>query len=479
MLKALLIGTLLIAALGIRIADIQLEPYHAINDAGTYNRFASDVARYGDYHTGDKPRDGAGGSRGPTAYFPPAFPYYLAIADLLDGHVNGGPTAVPGERLEMAITGTITVALIGLVAFEAFGEVVALTAMAVAAVYPVFVELSGTLVAENLLVALELVAVWTALRARRSAHPYPWLIGTGVFTGLSALTHENALLYVIPLGLAAWGIARRHLRRRGRARPALGALAAPALLIVVTCATIAPWTIRNAEELHAFVPISDETGITLVGTYNAVSAADPNVPYKWHLFSNLPTERKFAVTTSRYTEVALSDKLEQQALNYISAHPGAPFAVAFDNTKRMLELEGTYAWKASADALNIHLSEARIGVVAFWALGILALLGLATRVARAAPRWLWALPILYAVSIVLVNVETPRFREPIDAFVVLLAACALGTLWGRLAGRSLGAVPGLPAAASTTARRAARPPRSGSGSPAGRQAPVRARPDQD
>ena len=40
--------------------------------------------------------------------------------------------------------------------------------MALAAVYPVLIELTGTLVAENLLVVLELAAVWTALRARRA-----------------------------------------------------------------------------------------------------------------------------------------------------------------------------------------------------------------------------------------------------------------------------------------------------------------------
>ena len=67
--------------------------------------------------------------------------------------------------------GTIAVALLGLVALEAFGAGTALAAMALAAVYPVFVELAGTLVAENLLVVFMLASVWTALRARRSRRP--------------------------------------------------------------------------------------------------------------------------------------------------------------------------------------------------------------------------------------------------------------------------------------------------------------------
>jgi 4-amino-4-deoxy-L-arabinose transferase-like glycosyltransferase len=412
-----------------RLGFIATEHYHTINDSGTYNRLASMVANHGDYHTGDKPKAGAGGSRGPTAYFPPAFPYFLAVADLIDGHTAGGPTAVGGERIEMAIAGTITVGLTGLVAFEAFGEVAGLAALAIAAFYPVLVELSGTLVAENLLVLFELAATYTALRARRARHPYLWFAATGLLTGLATLTHENAALFVIPFGLAAWGIARR---RTSRARPSLRALAAPAVLLVFTAAMIAPWTIRNADELHAFVPVSDEAGITLVGTYNPVSAAYAPVPYKWRLFSHLPQNAQLAKVTYRYTEVGLGNLLQTQALDYIKAHPLAPVEVAFHNTLRMFELEGTFAWHASATAIGLADGAATFGVAAFYVLCVLALIGIFTPVARRGPRWLWAVPFLYALSVVLVNVETPRFREPVDPFLIMLAACAVATALRRL-----------------------------------------------
>ena len=52
------------------------------------------------------------------------------------------------------------------------------------------------------------------------------------------------------------------------------------------------------------------------------------------------------------------------------------------------------------------------------------------------------MPILWWLSIVPVNVETPRFREPIDPFFILLAACAIATVVAGLAGRSgLGGTP--------------------------------------
>jgi hypothetical protein len=36
--------------------------------------------------------------------------------------------------------------------------------------------------------------------------------------------------------------------------------------------TIMPWTIRNANAQHAFVPVTTELGATLSGTYNDYSA---------------------------------------------------------------------------------------------------------------------------------------------------------------------------------------------------------------
>jgi 4-amino-4-deoxy-L-arabinose transferase-like glycosyltransferase len=426
----LLVAALLIGAFVIRLVYVENTYYKAKNDAGTYNRMASNVAQYGDYHTGTGPHKGAGGSRGPTAYFPPAFPYSLAVVDLIDGHEAGGKTAVPPERIAQAVVGTISVGLIGLVALEVFGGGVAVAAMVLAAVYPVFVELSGTLVAENLLLVFELASIWTALRARRARRPagvFAWIAATGVLTGLATLTHENAALFALPLGVAVWSVARTRATRRAGLR----ALWAPAVLVTCACLMIVPWTIRNAVELHHFVPVSDETGITLLGTYNATSAAKRPVHYKWDLYLKIPEFKALAKTAPRYDEVQLSDKLQGLALDYIRAHPFSPLDVAFHNTLRMFELEGSFAWHASYDAIGLPARAAGIGVVSFWVLLALAITGLFTSVRREAPRWLWAFPVLYWLSIAFVNVETPRFREPIDPFLVLLAACAVATAAGR------------------------------------------------
>jgi 4-amino-4-deoxy-L-arabinose transferase-like glycosyltransferase len=414
---------LLIAALVIRVEYVQRTSYKTINDAGSYMSLGSQVANSGDYTS----THGAGGTRGGTAYFAPGYPYLIAGLDIVDGHRAGGPSSVHSTRVGQALLGTAAVGLIGLVGLEAFGPLVGLVALALAAVYPVFVELDGTIVAENLLVVFELAAVWAALRARRSGRPLRWVAATGVLTGLATLTHENAALLLVALLAAVWTRAPRLSRR---------SLAAPALLLATTALTIVPWTIRNAVELHAFIPVSDETGITLVGTYNPASAAFEPVPYKWRLYYGIPGEHALIREARRLTEPQLGARLQSQALHYIAAHPLSPLEVAFHNTLRLFELEGTFAWKASAAAIGLHADVAGVGVVSFWVLCVLALLGLATTAVRRGPKWIWGVPLLLGLSVVLVNVETPRFREPVDPFLVLLAASAIVAVIGRLRGRA-------------------------------------------
>ena len=84
---------------------------------------------------------------------------------------------------------------------------------------------------------------------------------------------------------------------------------------------------------------------------------------------------------------------------------------------------------APAEAFLVDGGPARVGVIAFWVLCLLALAGCFSPLARSAPRWIWAVPVLFGITVVLVNVETPRFREPIDPFLILLAACAIA--WER------------------------------------------------
>jgi hypothetical protein len=449
-----------IVALGLRVGEVErTASYRPMNDGQSYLTLAREIAQTGDYAISHAPGSGAGGSTGPTAYFAPAYPYFLAAVDLIDGDTTRGGRAVHAARLATAVLGAGAVALIGLVALEAFGESTALVAMLIAALYPPLIELSGTPYSENLLIVLELAAVWAALRARRAENPFPWLGAAGALTGLAALTHQNGIVILLPLIFCAIAAGRRWAgvgAAQGRSDPApqghdgtppgrdakgptflrrawFRTLAAPLLLVAVTALTIAPWTVRNAVLLHRFVPISDETGITLAGTYNSTSAANREIPYKWTWYGVVPAYKPIARRSLGMTEPALSDRLTSAAFHYIGDHPLSPLQVAYHNLRRLLELEGTAAWHDSTASIGLSEGTARIGVYGFWVVAALAAMGLFTRRARKAPEWLWVIPILLAWSVLLVNSETPRFRSPVDPYLIMLAACAIVSIGARLA----------------------------------------------
>lgn len=421
---------ILAAALAVRLAEVQSTSYRPVNDAGTYLALASQIANTGDYSHSHAPGIGAGGTQGPSAYFPPGYPYLLAGVELLDGRTSvqrvAGHTRIPaaavhGARVAQAMLGTATVGLIGLLALEGLGPLVGLLAMGMAAVYPVLVGLSGTIVAENLLTPLVLVSLWAALRALRALHPYRWLAAAGALAGMAVLTHANAIVVAVPLLLLAWRVPDRPHVGRWRA------LAAPALTAACLVLVLVPWLVRNAIVMHQLVLVTDETGITLAGTYNAASAADPRVPYKWRLYYGIPQDQQLAAHAGRLTEPELSARLASQARRYVADHPLSPVEVTFDNSLRLLELEGSYAWHASAQAISLPAGLARLGVIAFWAMCALGLAGALTAMARRAWRWLWVTPALLWLSVAAVNAETPRFREPVDVFLIILGACALAT----------------------------------------------------
>ena len=155
-----------------------------------------------------------------------------------------------------------------------------------------------------------------------------------------------------------------------------------ATLAIATAAAIAPWSIRNAAELHRFIPVADQTGITLAGTYNPASADNQRIPFAWRFYSAIPQDRVLIGRARTMTEPQLDSKLRDQALDYITDHPLAPFEAAFHNTLRLLEVEGSYARNASAASIGLPRGRANLGALAFWLLFLAALAGAFTRRAR-------------------------------------------------------------------------------------------------
>jgi 4-amino-4-deoxy-L-arabinose transferase-like glycosyltransferase len=399
----------LLAALGLRVAYQELTPgYRIVHDARDYDVHARSIA------IGDGFSKRLTGK--PTAFRPPGYPYLLGGAY----RVFGVERAADGDRIRVArrlgaVLGVLGVALIGALGVQLLGRTAGLVAMALAAVYVPSILVSEAIMSEQLFVVLMLGALVAAIHQRRSTHRYAFACLAGLLGGLAVLTRANGLILLVPLVLAVWAAPRRSW-------PSLGP---PAVLVAVALITVAPWTIRNAVELHAFVPVSTQLGWALAGTYNDDARDDQVNPGSWRSLRRVPEYKPLVANFATVPEVVMERRLSHAGREFIGRHPGYLATVAYWNTRRLLDVASWQWSRHTASTISVDPGWADAGVISFWVVAALAVFGATRRAARRVPWFVWLLPLAMYVSVVFLAAETPRYRAPLDPFIVLLAAIAV------------------------------------------------------
>ena len=402
---------ILLLALLLRVGYMVATPdYVLVHDALDYDKAAKSIAR----------GDGWPYSRIPgreTAFRPPAYPVLLAGVYKVAGveHGTKHDRVVPARILGIVL-GTLIVLMTGVVARQLWGRRVSLLAMAGAAVYIPLILVGASVMSEPLFALLLLGALAAAIQHRRSTHRWRGVALAGVLAGLTCLTRANALVLLLPLGLAVWTV---------RPRFTVRAFAAPALLVVLALLTISPWTIRNAVTFHRFIPVSTQLGSALAGTYNDQARLDKENPASWRAIFHIPEFNDIYARIDQTPEPVVEDELRARSKAYIRKHPGYVLTVAEWTSLRMLELGGLDWSRHTAATISVTAGWAMAGVICFWVFALLALAGAFTKLARRTPMFVWLIPILLYLSVVFLVVETPRYRTGIDPFIVMLAALAL------------------------------------------------------
>jgi len=412
---------IVVAALAIRIAYVDATPGMKLVDDGLdYDGHAAAIAQTGRFS------DTLAYGR-PTAFRPPAYPYLLGAVYRVSG-VGDAPVArrvVVARRLQIVIS-TVLVAMIGLLAAQLWGSVVALVAMGLAAVYVPLVTMSGSVMSEPLFAVLMLGSLSAAIAHRRSTHRWRWAVLSGLLVGLAILTRANALILLLPLALAVWNL---------RPRWSVRGLGPPVALVLVAVLAVVPWTVRNYRTLHHFVPVSTQLGSALAGTYNDEARTDKLRPASWRSLRRVPSYADIFSRVREANEAVLEKQLRHRAERYALDHPLYVGQVAFWTTVRGLDLDGMSWARHTAGTVSIDTRWADRGVWCFWLFALLAVAGAFTAAARRAPWFVWAFPALMYLSVVFLVIETPRYRTPLDPFIVILAALALVAAGRRLARR--------------------------------------------
>lgn len=365
----------------------------------------------------------------PSAFRAPAYPLLLAaVYDVVGVHPLAG-------RALGAILGALTAVLLAALGRALAGERVGLGAGVIAAVFPPLVALCGTLVSEALFLPIELALALVLVELARRPAAVRWSVLAGALCALAALTRAVALAWVVVAILAVWRSVAP-----GRRQAALGGLLAAFVVV------LAPWTVRNAEALHALVPVSTEGGFTLAGQYNSTVAAPGPLQSVWQIPLIIPdvaaSLRPLYVRPGGVDEARLDGALRRIALRYVAARPGYVLRAAANDTLRLFDLGPGHSVQSSIVDRELALPAVLRAPAAICgqALGVLALLGLAVGRRRRrglGPWWLWAMPVTALLATVVMVGGTLK-RAPLDPFLILAATLAVdaAVLCARRAVRS-------------------------------------------
>lgn len=180
-----------------------------------------------------------------TAFWPPGYPFALAAVFKLSG------VSVTSAQVLNAVLGALTVPFIYGLGSAIFDRRVGLLAAGLFAVFPNVIAGTPLLFSEPLFTLIFVAALWLLVVEPADRKWLP-LVAFGALTGLAMLTRGQGAV-LVPIAAVFW-LARDGWR---------AALRSSAVALLVAFAVIAPWTVRNAIELHAFVPISTSSGTAL------------------------------------------------------------------------------------------------------------------------------------------------------------------------------------------------------------------------
>lgn len=392
----------------------------------------------------------------PSAAHPPLYSTYLALWSKL------GVDTITGHRLVSCLVGTATIVLVGLLARRlapaATADRVGLAAAVVAALYP------GLWINDVVLLS-ETVAIFTVTLAVAAGYHF-WRSPTwgraallGAAIGVAALSRTEALgllaFLALPLALLArdnsWG------RRIG-----LAALTGVTALLV-----LAPWLGHNLTRFEEPVLLTSSSGVVLSGascdgswygplTGSYADCFDPttlspatqaDLCTRIDLPADCLADRRnvdavvLSLRDPRLYDESQSDQpYGEQAQAYIRSHLGRlPVVVA----ARVGRVWGVYApiqnTRLDRDVENRGRVAPWLGLVAYWVMVPLAVVGLVSMRRRRVP----IIPFLAVVVTVTLAAGTTfgvtRYRSTAEALLVIAAVLGVDALLRRASSRAAAA----------------------------------------
>lgn len=353
----------------------------------------------------------------------PLYPYFLSIVYAIFGHHLSAP------RLIHLLIGTLSCILLYLIGKRIFNKQVGLISALTAALYGPFIFTEGNLVAEPLVIFLNLLLLLSLIKSADQARMTLWFL-SGILLGLSAIIRPNVLL-LAPL-IIIWICT---LKNRFDTPLLMKAIA---LFIVGSILVISPVTIRNYIKGGEFVLISSSGGMNFyignnpkaTGTLTEPDFIRPN-PEHEHSDARKEAIRRAGkpLTASETSGFWL-----KEGMSYIVNNPVDYLKLL---SKKLFYVINAYE---VPDNLNYqfmknHTSILNLPLLHFGIIFPFAVLGLIV----STPLWRRCLPayliVATYVAFLLLFFVTSRYRLPLVPFLILFASHGVFQLWQYLSER--------------------------------------------
>lgn len=346
-----------------------------------------------------------------TAYRPPGYPLLLLPACLVSG----------GSVLAMRMVGVLSLAgaiwLVFLLGRRAHSGAVGALAAVLMAAYPLLAYTATALYPQ--VPALFLLLLWlhmtllamSPVAPRAPGRRFGYAAVGGLAGGLLTLTVPTFGPFVLAtLGWLAWR--HRHAEHRRRI---LRAVAAGVLAVAILPTA---WCIRNAVQLHAFVPVSTNNGVNLLlGNSEKVTAASgPG--------GDISGYRQRAERLG-LDEVELDRFYRDQALGWITAHPARAGELYLQKVAQNFSFRNELATTGQNNAARDVVSALTFYPVL--ALAVLRVLMWRRQPLSTAEKVAAGLVAGHVLLLALFFTRL-RLRVPLDGLTILLAAAAVVVL---------------------------------------------------
>jgi hypothetical protein len=353
----------------------------------------------------------------------PLYPLVLAPLTRFQDELS----AVWWARAIGCLLGTLSVGLVGWLAWRLAGKSAALIATGLAAVYPSAVGMSIVVLSEAVFMPLMLgyLLAWQAAWVEtRNQQRWAYGLLAGALAGAAVLARPSWLLFA-PF---VWGLGM--LTSADRWRHTVIFIATLLGLSVV----MSPWWIRNALITGRFVPTTLQVGPSLLDGLHpgASGASDEGMAFMQAIIAeqmaadqvqlNNPQPPQSAPLVSTL-EYRINARAQQVAMQWALQNPGETLVLAWRKFLRIWSL-----WPDGGDASSTPI---RLALT----LSSFSILLLACRFSFVQPRpggWFYAilwLPSLYFTLLHMVFVGSIRYREPALLVLVAAAASALASLF--------------------------------------------------